>query len=505
MATGSNILTEYLVKLGFTQDTVAFSQFQRALREVNSLVDNQFGQMATKILQFQTASVAAFAAVGAAAIGIVDKTAMADQEYRLLALHMYTSLPVARELKIALDALGQPLENIMWDPELAARFNQLVKDQRALTQELGPDFENQMLKIRDVRFEFTRFGVELEYLTMKVVQNLAQAFGLTVDDMLGRMRKFNDWFVANMPQIAEWISSRLVPVLQDVWRVLTATGEVVKEALVGFTMLIGILSDNKALQSTEFSFTNLTKAIQTSVGWLATFLEVLAKIEKNILLLFSAANQAVHGQYGAAMGELRKMTPIGLPDYGTQGVPLSGAGPKLTSQSTVQSAVIAAAHQYGVSPELALAVAQQESGYKQFDRNGKIITSNKGALGVMQLMPDTARRLGVDPRDTGQNIQGGVKLLAQLLRANAGNEEWALRQYNAGTGRAQWSAQAKKYAQDVMKIESGVNIGNLHINVPQNNMTKEGIADAVKKGIEDAAKNRVQRNIGEFQVPGWSY
>ena len=61
-----------------------------------------------------------------------------------------------------------------------------MKDQRTLTKELGPDFENQMLKIRDMRFEFTRFGVELQYLTMNVVRDLAQAFGMDMDQAFGK-------------------------------------------------------------------------------------------------------------------------------------------------------------------------------------------------------------------------------------------------------------------------------------------------------------------------------
>ena len=112
-------LEEYLVRLGFNVDTSAFAQFSNALRDASSIVDSQYGKMVGKVWQFQGVATGAFFAAGAAAIDIADKVATADQEYRLLALHMYTSLPVARELKIALDALGQPLENIMWDPELA--------------------------------------------------------------------------------------------------------------------------------------------------------------------------------------------------------------------------------------------------------------------------------------------------------------------------------------------------------------------------------------------------
>src|SRR5579864_1756835 len=66
-----------------------------------------------------------------------------------------------------------------------------------------------------------------------------------------------------------------------------------------------------------------------------------------------------------------------------------------------QSLIQQAAAKYGVDPALALAVANQESGYNQAAR------SSAGAIGIMQLMPSTAAGLGVDPTDAAQNVDGG--------------------------------------------------------------------------------------------------
>jgi soluble lytic murein transglycosylase-like protein len=85
----------------------------------------------------------------------------------------------------------------------------------------------------------------------------------------------------------------------------------------------------------------------------------------------------------------------------------------------------------GVPPSIALAVAQQESGISQWTSRGTLVTGTSGEVGVFQLMPATARGLGVDPTDVSQNISGGVTFLAQLF-GRYGSWDKALSAYNSG-------------------------------------------------------------------------
>lgn len=97
--------------------------------------------------------------------------------------------------------------------------------------------------------------------------------------------------------------------------------------------------------------------------------------------------------------------------------------------SRFAGAVQNAAGAAGISPALLSALVWQES------RWNPAAVSPKGAVGLTQLMPQTARELGVDPTDPVANLAGGARYLRQLLNSFDGNVEKALAAYNAGPSR----------------------------------------------------------------------
>lgn len=111
------------------------------------------------------------------------------------------------------------------------------------------------------------------------------------------------------------------------------------------------------------------------------------------------------------------------------------------------------AAKYGVEEALVRAVIRMESGGQT------MAVSPKGAMGLMQLMPETAGMLGVDdPFDPVQNLEGGIKYLSQLSDKYQGDLVKALAAYNAGPGRVDSYggvppfAETQRYVKNVLSM-----------------------------------------------------
>src|SRR5579875_3841011 len=107
------------------------------------------------------------------------------------------------------------------------------------------------------------------------------------------------------------------------------------------------------------------------------------------------------------------------------------AGPRVsvaakTVAPSADELLVKAALEQGLPPELIRSVAKVESGVRQN------AISPKGAIGLMQLMPQTAAELGIRPQEASDNARGGAMYLRELLLRYHGNAVLALAAYNAG-------------------------------------------------------------------------
>ncbi|MDP9171120.1 MAG: lytic transglycosylase domain-containing protein [Acidobacteriota bacterium] len=111
-------------------------------------------------------------------------------------------------------------------------------------------------------------------------------------------------------------------------------------------------------------------------------------------------------------------------------VPLAAVAP-LEAAVAPKDLAASAAHKYGLPSSFVQSVMKAESGFQP------AAVSSKGAIGLMQLMPGTARTLGVDPANPKQNAEGGAQYLRELLAKYEDSPDQvllALAAYNAGPG-----------------------------------------------------------------------
>jgi hypothetical protein len=187
------------------------------------------------------------------------------------------------------------------------------------------------------------------------------------------------------------------------------------------------------------------------------------------------------------------------------------AGNAAVNNGDIRAMVAAEAQRQGVPVNLALGVARQESNFNQS------AVSHAGAMGVMQLMPGTARGLGVDPKDAGQNIAGGVAYFSQMMKRYGGDEQLALLAYNWGPGNVDsWlktgvgvkgqamPAEAQNYAPSVLghakrfANDNSIMVGSPHRAAPlQNEGAAPGMVYAPNAAAQQQQQNPLQAMLGQ--------
>jgi hypothetical protein len=547
-----NYLDEYLIKLGATVDQSGMNRFHNALKDATSWTDASLGGMAMKMAKVQGEIVAGFVTIGGAAIGLVDKVAMADQSYRLFAMHMYLTKDAARGLKIATDALGVSIEDATWDPELRARTRQLFADQRAMAP--TGDFDAQMRRIRDVRFEFTRMEVEMQYLGMNVVQDFMRALGFGPEELLTKLRKFNDWVIRDLPQIAQQITNYFMPVWEDVELVLTDVADVLRIVGTEALHVVGALSNDDKLNKatgTWYEYADAVQKVSLIMAGVALSIDTVIRDVFSLISVLRGAMQVLEGYevvvtnlgnkqvmalgkaeadvgFDSMLGSVRELYNNGTPlakvmqqwtTLGDKSTVPTGAGRSSTSMSSL-NVVRQALGQVPISTASTSAVDfgrvmaslwSVESG-----NNDTAQSKTSSAYGPGQLLDATAKALGVNKYDPAQNRAGSMELMRQLLAHYGGNLAYAVGGYHEGqpkmdavlAGRAVLSSEARVEIAKVLgqlgKL-GDINVGGITIHITKPNASAEEIATTTVARLRDMNNKQTQRNLLEASNLGTSY
>jgi len=153
------------------------------------------------------------------------------------------------------------------------------------------------------------------------------------------------------------------------------------------------------------------------------------RFNKKIAMVTPVKPRTTDRKMSPGEGLAAREQPSYSPDRATRMSTNSGLKGFTTGDTTVDTYIVDSSRRWGVDPLLIYAQMHQESTFKTR------AVSNKGASGLMQLMPATARRMGVENIfDPKQNIDGGVRYMRMLLDMFGGDVDLALAGYNAGEG-----------------------------------------------------------------------
>ena len=144
-----------------------------------------------------------------------------------------------------------------------------------------------------------------------------------------------------------------------------------------------------------------------------------------------------------------------------------------TDVNTVKATIVKHAIAMGVDPAIALSIARTESGFRHEAR------SSHGAVGVFQLMPSTARRMGLNPYSLNDNIKGGIMYYKKMYKM-FGSVELALAAYNAGPGNVQ------KYKSIPPFTETRNFVNKIMVDVKKQKVTPDPVVAKVKQGAHSA-------------------
>lgn len=232
----SNILEEYLVRIGAEVDKDAFAGAAQAISKLSGML----GKLGT-ILKYGGIFVG-LAKVTEAVIDNIKAVASADLEYQKLAQSMWVTKDTAKTLSVVLKTMGASQEDVAWVPELREQFFRLRQEMAELST--PADADNQLAWIREIGYDVQSLQLKLKMFKEWVVYYLIKELQPYIKEFQEFIRWLNDKFGKSLPALARKVAS----VLASVARVAMSLVKALKWVFEGIYNFIDALpSKTKAL------------------------------------------------------------------------------------------------------------------------------------------------------------------------------------------------------------------------------------------------------------------
>ncbi len=232
----SNILEEYLVRIGAEVDKDAFAGAAKAINNLSGML----GKLGS-ILKYGGIFVG-LAKVTEAVIDNIKAVASADLEYQKLAQSMWVTKDTAKTLSVVLKTMGASQEDVAWVPELREQFFRLRQEMAELST--PADADNQLAWIREIGYDVQSLQLKLKMFKEWVVYYLIKELQPYIKEFQEFISWLNDKFGKNLPALARKVAS----VLASVVRVAMSLVKALKWLFEGIYNFIDALpSKTKAL------------------------------------------------------------------------------------------------------------------------------------------------------------------------------------------------------------------------------------------------------------------
>lgn len=232
----SNILEEYLVRIGAEVDKDAFAGAAKAINNLSGML----GKLGT-ILKYGGIFVG-LAKVTEAVIDNIKAVASADLEYQKLAQSMWVTKDTAKTLSVILKTMGASQEDVAWVPELREQFFRLRQEMAELST--PADADGQLAWIREIGYDVQSLQLKLKMFKEWVVYYLIKELQPYIKAFQEFIRWLNDKFGKSLPALARKVAS----VLASVVRVAMSLVKALKWLFEGIYNFIDALpSKTKAL------------------------------------------------------------------------------------------------------------------------------------------------------------------------------------------------------------------------------------------------------------------